>query len=406
MPRGKRGTASLYRPSARHSTIWVRYSGPRTAANPRGRYVENTGIEWAEDRTSKAWKGAEKVRAAKEREYSNAIDPAVSVPQIIRTKKTVRQWADLHLTDLEAKTGAAWALRARYHVAHVCDRTGIGALTPDKVTAEKIEAHQRARLEDGVSAGTIKEEVTQLLAVLKRAQRGQALGALPYVQHVKRKAQKTPRKPRGYHPWPKIAEKIEALRLTFPPFADFAEAFALCALRPRALGRVKVDMVDLALGRIVVPASIMKENDGDERDHEIPLVGEFGAIVARRLKDQASSGLLFHDGEGGSLLGSDVKLGLSERAMAAWRAAAPEFTFYTLRGCCSTRAEQGGATDVQVSALLSHSRGQNSTYSLASSVGAAMDAAAKYAKAETKRRGLVAIPRRVDEEAAAVGWKW
>jgi len=35
-----------------------------------------------------------------------------------------------------------------------------------------------------------------------------------------------------------------------------------------------------------------------------------------------------------------------------------------------------------------------------------MDAAAKYAKAETKRRGLVAIPRRVDEEAAAVGWKW
>jgi integrase len=401
MPKGKRGTASLFRPSARHATIWVRYSGPKTTANPRGRYVANTGIEWTEDTTSKAWKDAEKIRAAKEREYANAIDPAVAVPQVIRTKRTVRAWADLHLEDLAAKTGAAWARRARYHVAHVCDRTGIGLLTPDKVTAEKIEAHQRARLEDGVSAGTIKEEVTQLLAVLKRAHRAQALGALPYVQHVKRKAQKTPRKPRVYVPWPGIAGIIEALRFTFPAFADFAEAFALCALRPRALGRVTVGMVDLALGRVVVPAAIMKENDGDERDHEIPLVGEFGAIVARRLKDQSPSGLLFHDGDGGSLLGSDVQLGLSDRARVAWNAVAG-FTFYSLRGCCSTRAEQGGATDVQVSALLSHSRGQNSTYSLGSSVGAAMAAADKQAQAETKRRGLVALRQRIDRQAEAV----
>jgi integrase len=403
MPRGKKGTASLFRPSARHATIWVRYSGPPTVTNPRGRYAENTGIEWTEDQTSKAWKNAEKIRKQKEREYANASDPAVGIPQVINIKRTVRAWADLHLADLEAKTGAAWALRARYHVAHVCERTGIGALTAERVTAEKIEAHQRARLEDGVSAGTIKEEVTQLLAVLKRAQRARALGALPYVQHVKRKAQKTPPKPRVYLPWPKIADVIEALRLTFPAFADFTEAFALCALRPRALGRVTVGMIDLALGRVVVPAALMKEDSGDTpRDHEIPLVGEFGAVVARRLKDQASSGLLFHDGDGGSLLGSDTKLGLSERAQVAWRAAAPRFTFYSLRGCCSTRAEQGGATDVQVSALLSHSRGQNSTYSLASSVGAAMIAAEKHAKAETQRRGLVAVPPRVDEEAEAV----
>jgi integrase len=403
VPRGKRGTASLFRPSARHTTIWVRYSGPKTTANPRGRYVVNTGFEWNDDTTSKAWKDAEKIRGAKEREYANAIDPAVAVPQVIRTKRTVRAWADLHLEDLEAKTGAAWARRARYHVAHVCDRTSIGLLTPDKVTAEKIEAHQRARLEDGVSAGTIKEEVTQLLAILKRAHRAQALGALPYVQHVKRKAQKTPRKPRVYIPWPKIADIVAALRLTFPAFADFAEAFALCALRPRALGRVTVDMVDLALGRIVVPAAMMKEDSGDTpRDHEIPLVGAFGAIVERRLKNQVSGGLLFHDGDGGTLLGSEVTLGLSGRAQVAWNAAALGFTFYSLRGCCSTRAEQGGATDIQVSALLSHSRGQNSTYSLASSVGAAMVAAEKCAKAETKRRGLVAVRPRVDEQVEAV----
>ena len=401
MPRGKKGTASLFRPSVRHATIWVRYSGPQTDTNPRGRYAENTGIAWTEDRTSKAWKDAEKIRRQKEREYANASDPAVGIPQVIKIRRTVREWADLHLADLEARVGAAWARRARYHVAHVCDRTGIGVLTPDKVTAEKVEAHQRARLEDCVSAGTIKEEVTQLLAVLKRAHRAQALGALPYIQHVKRKAQKTPRKPRAYVPWPKIADVIEALRLTFPAFADFAEAFALCALRPRALGRVTVGMVDLALGRIVVPAAIMK-GDGDERDHEIPLVGKFAALVASRLKDQVSGGLLFHDGDGGTLLGPDVTLGLSGRAQAAWRAAAPGFAFYSLRGCCSTRAEQGGATDVQVSALLSHSRGQNSTYSLASSVGAAMAAAEKHAKVETERRGLVVVRPRVDEQSEAV----
>ncbi len=402
MPRGKKGTASLFRPSVRHGTIWVRYSGPPTATNPRGRYAENTGIAWTEDRTSRGWKDAERIRKQKEREYANASDPAVGIPQVIRIRRTVREWADLHLADLEARVGAAWARRARYHVAHVCDRTGIGFLTPDKVTAEKIEAHQRARLEDGVSAGTIKEEVTQLLAVLKRAHRAQALGVLPYVQHVKRKAQKMPRKPRVYVPWPKIADVVEALRRTFPAFADFTEAFALCALRPRALGRVTVGMVDLALSRIVVPAAIMKENDGDERDHEIPLVGKFAAVVARHLEDQVSGGLLFHDGDGGTLLGSDVTLGLSSRAQVAWRAAAPGFTFYSLRGCCSTRAEQGGATDVQISALLSHSRGQNSTYSLASSVGAAMVAAEKHAEAETKRRGLVAVRPRVDEQAEAV----
>jgi integrase len=403
MPKGKRGTASLFRPSVRHSTIWVRYSGPKTTANPRGRYAQNTGIEWTEDTGSKAWKDAEKIRAAKEREYANAIDPAVAVPQVIRTKRTVREWADLHLADLRAKTGAAWASRAMYHVAHVCDRTGIGLLTPDRVTAEKIESHQRARLADGVSAGTINEEVMQLCAVLKRAHRAQAIGSLPYVQHVTRKAQKTPPAPRAYLPWPKIAGVVEKLCLTFPAFADFTKAFALCALRPRALGRVTVGMVDLALGRIVVPAALMKEDTGKTpRDHEIPLVGEFGAIVARRLKDQAPSGLLFHDGRGRSLLGNDVKLGLSKRAQRAWCAAAPDFTFYTLRGCCSTRAEQGGATDVQVSALLSHSRGQNSTYSLGSSVGAAMIAAAKHAKAETKRRGLVAVRPRVDAQAQAV----
>jgi len=402
MPRGKKGTASLFRPSVRHATIWVRYSGPQTDTNPRGRYAENTGIAWTEDRTSKAWKDAERIRKQKEREYANASDPAVGIPQVIKTKHTVRAWADLHLADLKAKVGAAWARRARYHVAHVCDRTGIGFLTPDKVTAEKIEAHQRARLEDGVSAGTIKEEVTQLLAVLKRAHRAQALGALPYVQHVRRKAQKTPPKSRVYLPWPKIAEIFAALRLTFPAFADFAEAFALCALRPRALGRVTVGMVDLALGRVVVPAALMKEDSGDKpHDHEIPLVGEFGAVVARRLKDQVSGGLLFHDGSGGTLLGSDVTLGLSGRAQAAWNGVAPGFTFYSLRGCCSTRAEQGGATDVQISALLSHSRGQNSTYSLASSVGAAMAAAEKHGKAETKRRGLVVVRQRVDEQAEA-----
>jgi integrase len=153
-------------------------------------------------------------------------------------------------------------------------------------------------------------------------------------------------------------------------------------------------MVDLALGRIKVPAALMKE---DGVDHELPLVGRFGEIVEARLEDQASSGLLFHDGDGRTLLGSDKKLGLSDRAQDAWNATAPPgFEFYSLRGCCATRAEQGGASDVQVSALLSHSRGQNSTYSLASSVGAAMTAAEKHAKTETARRGLVAVRPRVD----------
>jgi integrase len=258
-----------------------------------------------------------------------------------------------------------------------------------------IEEHQRARLSDGVSAKTVKEEVTHLSAVLRRACRAHAVGSLPYVRHVSRKAQKTPPKPRLYVPWPKIAGKISRLRQEWPDFADFAEAFALCALRPRALGRVTVQMVDLGLGRIVVPAALMKEDS----DQEIPLVGEFGAVVARRLKNQASSGLLFHDGEGGTLLAPDTKLGLSARAQAAWNAAIPAFDFYDLRHCCSTRAEQGGATDIQVSALLAHSRGQNTIYSLASSAGAAMLAAEKHAKAEVKRRGLVAVRPRIDAKA-------
>jgi hypothetical protein len=80
--------------------------------------------------------------------------------------------------------------------------------------------------------------------------------------------------------------------------------------------------------------------------------------------------------------------------MLAWRTAAPTgFEFYSLRGCCSSRAEQGGATDVQVSALLSHSRGQSSTYSLASSVGAAIVCAEKQALVETRNPGgLVGLP--------------
>jgi hypothetical protein len=90
MPRGKKGTASLFRPSVRHATIWVRYSGPQTDTNPRGRYGENTGIAWTADRTSKAWKDAEKIRKQKEREYANASDPAVGIPQVIKTKHTVR----------------------------------------------------------------------------------------------------------------------------------------------------------------------------------------------------------------------------------------------------------------------------------------------------------------------------
>jgi hypothetical protein len=124
------------------------------------------------------------------------------------------------------------------------------------------------------------------------------------------------------------------------------------------------------------------------------LAGAFGVLVAKRLEDPASSGLLFHDGDGGSLLGCETKLGLSERAMLAWRTAAPSgFEFYSLRGCCSSRAEQGGATDVQVSALLSYSRGQNSTYSLASSVGLAMACAERQAQVEIKNPGgLIGLP--------------
>jgi hypothetical protein len=132
MPRGRKGSASLFRPSPRHATIWVRYSGPKTSENLRGRYVENTHIPWTDDPTAKGWKAAEKIQAAKEREFANALDPAVAVPQVIRSRRTVREWADLYLMDVKVRVSVATFLRYGYHVAHVCDRTGIGVLTPDR----------------------------------------------------------------------------------------------------------------------------------------------------------------------------------------------------------------------------------------------------------------------------------
>lgn len=386
--RGKKGSARLGRPTKRHSTLWVFYSGPRTAENPRGRYVENTGIPWTEDQGSAEWKKAEAVRAKKEREYANAREGIA--PQVIPTRKTFLAFSDEERAHVEATCKPAWALRAKYHLNAVNER--FGAWRPEEVTEAAISSYQGALIDSGLSAKTVKDRVTLLLAVLRRAKRAHAMLELPHVEHVTAKMQKAPRKVREYIEAPRIEAILSSLREAWPEFADFAEAFYLCGLRPWALGRIRLEMVRTVGGRkeLHVPEALMKE-DGDGRDHRIPVLGALGAIIERRtMEARSDSVLLFHNGSGRSLLGAETKQGLSERAGRAWRKACEEhgitgFEFYTLRACFETRAGLGGATDAQIKAAMAHANGQTDTYMLASLTGEAMKAAAKTAAQEREQ---------------------
>jgi hypothetical protein len=392
---GKKGAASLGRPTARHATFWVYYSGPKTQQNPRGRYRENTGILWTEDRASRAWKRADAARAKKEREWKNAQDGIA--PQVIPSRLSFAQWCDVELKHIEAANVSEnykRQVRSRLEII----KEWFGATRPAEITRERIRSYQDGRRPSVKTGKTVNQEVSLILRVLSTIKAEGNLAAVPSVDPLAAETGK-----REYVPTPKLDAAFKSIRETWPEFADFAEAFFLCGLRPKALGRITVEMVKGIRGKreIHVPADLMKKNrKRAATQHRIPVdtLPAFKAIVDRRLADPSGDGLLFHDGHGKSLLAGGAKDGLSNRATEAWRAAATradlpaEWGFYGIRGCFNTRALTGGASQAAVDAAMSHIRDEvTDAYLLkmAELVGQAMLRAQDTAETERKEPGAV-----------------
>lgn len=393
--RGKKGSARLGRPTKRNRTFWVYFSGPRTPESPRGRYAENTRIPWNEDKSSKDWKRAESIRAKKEREWKNAQEGIA--PQVIASRLSFAEWCDVELKHIEA-AGVSGNYKRQCRSRFALIKEWSGACKPTEVTRERIRSYQDARRGEVETGKSVNQEVSLILRVLETVKAEGKLAVVPSVDPLRADTRR-----REYVFAPRLDAAFASLRESFPAFADFAEAFFLCGLRPKALGQITVEMVKGIRGKreIHVPAGLMKRNrKRAATEHRIPVdaVAPFAAILDRRMEDPGGDGLLFHDGHGASLLAGGSKDGLSNRATEAWRKAAgaaclPEgWGFYGIRGCFNTRALTGGASQAAVDAAMSHIRDEvTDAYLLkmAGLVAQAMKAAQETAEAERSEPAAV-----------------
>src|SRR5262249_3902926 len=280
--RGKKGSARLGRPTTRNRTFWVYFSGPRTPENPRGRYAENTGIPWTEDRSSKDWKKAEGIRAKKEREWKNAQEGIA--PQVIPSRLTFAKWCDVELRHIEAASVSRnykRQCRSRFKLI----KKWFGDCKPAEISREQIRSYQDARRSELETGKSVNQEGSLILRVLETVKAEGNLAAVPSVDPLPADTKK-----REYVSAPDLDVAFASLRESFPAFADFAEAFFLCGLRPKALGQISADMVKGIRGRreIHVPAGLMKRNRkraATEQRIPVDAVAAFAAILDRRLED-------------------------------------------------------------------------------------------------------------------------
>ena len=340
-------------------------------------------------------KKAEEIRARKEREWRNAQDGIV--PQVVPSRLAFTEWCDVEQKHIEAASVTAnYKRQCRSRFARI--KKWSAGSKPADVTRERIRNYQDTRRSQVETGKPVNEETSLILRVLETVK---AEGHLSAVPSIDRLAPDTGR--REYVSAPRLDLVVSKLREGFPAFADFAEAFFLCGLRPKALGRVTAGMVKGIKGKreIHVPADLMKKNRKRvATEHRLPVdaVSAFAAVVERRLADPGGDGLLFHDGRGASLLAGGAKDGLSNRAAEEWRRATKEaglpagWGFYGIRGCFNTRALTGGASQAAVDAAMSHIRDEvTDAYLLkmAALVAQAMKAAHETAQAERSEPAAV-----------------
>lgn len=387
------GKGRVFVPSPNHRTLWIEYPVKKSAEYPRGRAKENTGIPIASE-GSKEWKQAARRLDDHLRAFRNERE-GIAV-QVTASKKRIEEWGAQVMERIE-RTCAPNTTRGERSRLKALSKT-FGNDKPDEVTASRIGAYQNGRLDEGLTGKAINAEVALLLRILGAARKDRKLAAVPEVEWLPAGTKK-----RAHVEAPRIAAAIDYLRLTFPRFADFAEAFNLCGLRPKALGRVTAGMVrGIGSAReIEVPKELMKASGKREaRPHRLPIFGRFAEIIDARLADPAWDGLLFHDGNGRSLLGGSGKDGLSNAANEAWRAARAKagltegWGFYGLRGCFNTRALNGGASQPDVDAAMSHIRDAvTDAYLLRMGpmVRRAMECAGKEAERESRELAEVVV---------------
>lgn len=376
------GKGRVYVPSPRHRTLWIDYPVRVSPDYPRGRAKENTGIPVAEP-GSKEWKRAEKALADHVRAFQNDRD-GIAV-QVVPARKTFAEYGEEILGRVTRRPRAANTVRGERSMLKTLSKTFEKAKVQN-IDEAAIERYQRARLTEGIRGKTINAEVALLLRILRRAKVERARPDVPEVTWLDAGTGK-----REYLVAARIEAAITILRRTFPGFADLTEAFHICGLRPKALGRLTVEMVKGigAAREIHVPAELMKI----AREHRLPVFGRFAEIIDARLADPGGDGLLFHDGHGRSLLAGGAKDGLSNPANEAWskarvEAGLPEgWGFYGIRACFNTRALNAGAAQSDVDAALAHARDAvTETYllNMAPMVKRAMVAAELGAKLEAR----------------------
>jgi hypothetical protein len=143
--------SKLFYPSPRHQTAYLRVPCPVTPEHPRGYFVENTGLSRREAGGPEAWTAkAEKARGEAERAYLNALDPKVAVPQVIPTRRTVRQFADVVEKDAFLNCSPAWARCVRGYLKFAKGKSLLGPEAKKGLSKRALLAWKKACTESGI----------------------------------------------------------------------------------------------------------------------------------------------------------------------------------------------------------------------------------------------------------------